>query len=158
MDVIIKRAKINDLETVQQFGYRLLEYERNNWDPDLELDWPFSEQGKDAYTKAINDGYTIIAEIDGRPVGFLIGSIRRPKAGTARQITAAQLENIFVNEDARVKGVGKKLAEEFKKYCLAEKVDKLNVVVNSENVGAIEFYKKIGFLPSRMILSQDLSN
>ena len=158
MNTTIRRATIDDLKTIQQFGYQLLEYERNNWDPDLKLDWPFSDQGKNAYTKAINDGYTTIAEIDEKPVGFLIGSIKRPKVGNARQITVAQLENIFVNEDARVRGVGKKLADEFKTYCIAEKVDKLNVVVNSENVEAIKFYKKIGFIPSRMILSQDLNS
>ena len=156
MNVKIRRAELDDLKEIQQFGYQLLKYEHDNWDNTLELDWPFSEQGEAAYIKAIKEKYAAIAEVAGEPVGFLIGSVKHPDPKSARQITTAQLENIFVDKKVQGQGIGKQLAQEFKKYCLAEGVNTINVTVNSRNNQAIQFYEKIGFLPSRVFMSLNI--
>lgn len=153
---MIRAANSQDLKTIQQFGYQLLEYEHDNWDPTLELDWPFSEAGEAAYAKAISEKCTLIAEADNKAIGFLIGSVKRPAPGAARSIISAQLENIFVDDEMRGHGIGEKLAHEFKKYCLKEKADAINVTVNAKNKQATRFYEKVGFLPSRIFLSQEL--
>ena len=158
MDIIIKKAKLEDLETIQHFGYQLLLHEKDNWDNSLESDWPFSDEGKAAYTKAIQEKYTIIATANEKPVGYLIGSIRKPKSSDARQITTAQLENIYVDSDNRGHGIGEKLARAFQEHCISNNVDKISVTVNAKNEGAINFYKKIGLIPSRIILSQSITN
>ena len=158
MNVTIRQATIEDLKTVQEFGYKLLKYEHDNWDPILDLNWPFSEGGEANYTKAINERYTLLAELDGKPVGFLIGSIRLPDPKAPRQITAAQLDNIFVDDEVRGQGIGEKLFDEFKEYCLSKKADTLSVAVTYQNEIATRFYEKIGFVPSRMVLKQELSS
>lgn len=116
MNIIIKKAELEDLKTIQQFGYQLLKYEKDNWDKSLEIDWPFSDEGKAAYST----------------------------------------RNIFVNPNKRRYGVGEKLALSFKKHCVSNNVNKINVTVNAKNEGAIKFYKKINLVPSRIILSQEL--
>lgn len=157
MSITIRKATKNDIKLVQQFGFELLDYERQNWDPTLEADWPFSEAGKKAYEKAINEKYTIIAEDEKKhPVGFLIGKIVRPDKDAARKVTIAQLENIFVYPDSREKNIGKQLFEHFKSYCKTEGVNKINVTVNAKNTTAIKFYEKTNFSPSRLFLSQEI--
>ena len=63
-NITIRRATLKDLKTIQRFGYELLDYERRNWDPALDVNWPFSKEGEQKYLTAITDKYTIIAEKD----------------------------------------------------------------------------------------------
>lgn len=156
MGITIRIATMADLKTIQKLGFDLLDYERQNWDPTLDVDWPFSEEGKAGYEKAIKEKYTIIAEEEGEPVGYLIGSVKKPIKGAARQITTAQLENIFVLRDYRRKNIGKKLFDKFLDYCEQNHVDALNVTVNAKNKTAISFYEKLGFSSSRLFLSKEL--
>ena len=151
--ITIRRAKIEDLATVQQLGFELLKYEHDCWDDSLDLDWPFSEAGEANYRKAILERVTILAEDDDKAAGFLIGSIQKPAPGAARNIATAQLNNIFVREEWRGQKIGERLAEEFRQLCKAEQVELLNVTVNSQNEAAIAFYNHIGFAPSRMLMS-----
>ena len=68
-------------------------------------------------SQTVLDGYfamILIAEVSGQPVGFLIASVSEPKAGNARPIKQAYLQNIFVEEKMRSAGVGRKLLEELK--------------------------------------------
>jgi len=157
MSITVRIANMADLKTIQKLGFELLDFERQNWDPTLDTDWPFSEEGKANYEKAIKEKYTIIAEEDGKPIGYLIGSIRPPIKGGARHITTAQLENIYIDSNYRRSRVGKKLFEHFASYCKKQKVDAMNVMVNAKNDNAISFYKKVGFSPSRISFSQELS-
>lgn len=154
--MIIRRATIDDLKTVQQLGFELLKYEHDRWDDTLDLDWPFSEAGEANYRKAILERVTLLAEDDGRAAGFLIGSIQKAAPGAARNINSAQLNNIYVRDEWRGKKVGQSLADEFKKLCEAEDVSAINVTVNSKNEAAIGFYERVGFASSRIIMSMDI--
>ncbi len=79
--------------------------------------WAFSDEAKAKYLNAIQNRYVSIAEIDGQPVGFLIGSIIAPTSNDARQIKQANLQNIYVDENMRKADVGKKLIDDFRRYC-----------------------------------------
>ena len=152
----IRRATLEDLKTIQQFGYELLDYERRNWDPTLDINWPFSKEGEQKYRAAITDKYTIIAEKDKKPIGYLIGKIVDIAPGSARPIKQAYLENIFVLDSARKSGVGVKLIAEFKDYCKKEGVSRINVNVLAANTNAVDFYQKVGFSPRSLSLSQEI--
>ena len=52
MNITTRIATMADLKTVQQLGFDLLDYEHQNWDPTLETDWPFSEEGKARLSKS----------------------------------------------------------------------------------------------------------
>ncbi|MCR5572608.1 MAG: GNAT family N-acetyltransferase [Candidatus Saccharibacteria bacterium] len=156
MNIFIHKASESDIEAIQEFGSKLLNYERENYDPSLNGNWAFSNEAKERYLNAIRNEYVIIAEIDGQPVGFLIGKIIEPKVGNARQVKQAYLQNIYVNEDLRKAGVGKELIENFKKYCRNNNVEQLNVSVLAANETAVDFYEAIGFEPQSLNLSQKL--
>ena len=156
MNASIRRAKQRDIETIQEFGSKLLNYERNNFDSSLDSDWAFSDEAKIKYLDAIQNKYVSIAEADGRPIGFLIGSIIEPKTSDARQIKQAYLQNLYVDEDFRKTGIGKDLVENFKEYCRNEGVKRLNVSVLAANEVAVNFYNIVGFKPRSLNLSQEL--
>lgn len=155
-NITIRRAALEDLKIIQRFGYELLDYERQNWDPALDINWPFSKEGEQKYRFAITDKYTIIAEKDKKPAGYLIGKIVGAAPGSARNIKQAYLENIFVSDSARKSGVGAKLITEFKDYCKKEGVSRINVSVLAANTTAVDFYQKVGFSPRSLSLSQEL--
>ena len=156
MNISIRRAEASDVETVQEFGSKLLNYERENYDSSLDSNWAFSNEAKAKYLDAIQNRYVTIAEADGQPVGFLIGSITAPRAGDARQIKQANLQNLYVDESVRKAGIGKQLVENFKDYCKSENVSRLNVSVLAANKVAVDFYDAMGLKPRSLNLSQDL--
>lgn len=160
MSITIRKVTKDDIELIQRFGFELLEYERQGWDPTLEPDWPFSESGKKYYEMAIDKGYVTVAEDEEngerQPVGFLIGRVSPASRDAARVMATAHLHNIFVYPDYREKNVGRQLFEDFKSRCKKEGVKKINVTVNAKNTTAINFYEKIDFDTSHLILSQEL--
>ena len=155
-NIIVRRATLEDIKTIQQFGYKLLDYERQNWDSALDVNWPFSKEGEQKYRTAITDKYTIITEKDGKPVGYLIGKVVDAAPGSARHIKQAYLENIFVSDSDRKSGVGVKLIVDFRDYCKKEGVSRINVSVLAANTIAVDFYQKVGFSPRSLSLSQEL--
>ena len=155
-EMLVRRAKMEDLGTIQQLGFELLDFERRNWDASLDVGWPFSEAGKKKYEEAIREKFVVLAENRGEAVGYLIGKITKRDVGDARKICQAQLENIFVREGSRGVGTGAKLMSEFKEYCENEGVDRLNVSVLAQNEQAIKFYEKVGFMPRSLNLSLEM--
>ena len=156
MNEIIRRAKESDITTIQEFGSKLLNFERENYDSSLDKNWAFSDEAKTKYLDAIRNRYVSIAEVDGQPVGFLIGTIITPTNNSARQIKQANLQNIYVDEDMRKTGLGKKLIEDFRQYCRSNGVVRLNVSVLARNTTATDFYYNNGFEPQSLNLSQEL--
>lgn len=62
-----------------------------------------------------------------------------------------ELSKLVVSKEARGKGVGLKLVEEFLKICKDNKVDYVQVTTSKENKEAIRFYKKAGFKRSKQV-------
>jgi ribosomal protein S18 acetylase RimI-like enzyme len=93
----------------------------------------------------------IVAECDGRIVGFLLGSIQKrpPVFATSYQ---AYVDSIAVIESKRNQGIGGMMLDVFEKWAKEKKMPyvMLNVVV--ENAAAIRFYENRGF--KTMILAQ----
>ncbi len=85
--------------------------------------------------------YTLIAEMDGRPVGFTDFRIYPEFMHGG---LSAYLHNLFVREEYRGKGIGdallKKTIEQAKKTGAVA----YHISVKKKNIGAIEFYKKRG--------------
>lgn len=156
MDITIRRAKESDVAAIQEFGSKLLNFERENFDSSLDENWAFSNEAKAKYLNAIKNRYVTIAEIDGQLVGFLIGNIITPTDNDARQIKQANLQNIYVNDNVRKTGIGKKLIDDFKHYCKNDGVVRLNVSVLAENKTAIDFYYNNGFKSRSLSLFQEL--
>lgn len=155
IDIRIRRAREDELKVVQDMNHKLFVHD-NKYFNDLNLQWPYQEKGTEYFKNKINNtkGVCIVAEVEGVVVGYLAGSTF--DAGTAYLAKRAELDNMFVEEEYRMSGVGKELVEEFKKWCQENGVEKMFVNAYSPNTRAIAFYQKSGFEEYSTTLYQDI--
>jgi ribosomal protein S18 acetylase RimI-like enzyme len=143
MDILIRKANSEDLKCVQELNYKLFELEYNNFNSALNRKWTFSEKGESYFKELIEDGTIWVAEDNNKVIGYLAGSIKRKPAYVTK--TLAELDNFYIDEEYRRRGIGKKLVEEFKKYCILQGIEEIEVTTNCKNINAREFYKNNNF-------------
>jgi ribosomal protein S18 acetylase RimI-like enzyme len=157
MDILIKVATMNDLKKVQELNLKLFEKEHEEYDPSFDLNFTFSESGTKYYKDRISkaEGCVLVAIVDDKVVGSLCGTIVKSEEHRNLPIVA-ELENSFVLEEFRSKGIGKKLFNEFVEWCKTKNVGKLRVEAAAQNELAIKFYRKNNFKDYSLILEAEL--
>ena len=143
MDIIIRKALIDDLKIVQNLNYKLFDLEFNNFDPALNMKWTFSERGKTYFKKLIEEGTVWVAEDNNKVIGYLAGSIDGMPSYATKSI--AEIDNFYIDKEYRKQGIGKKLVKIFKEYCIEHGIEEMKVTASSKNMNAREFYKYNGF-------------
>jgi len=141
--VIIRKATINDLNSIQELNNSLFDLELNNFDDTLKQGWPFEEDGKEYFEDMINNEIVFVAQIEEKIVGYLAGSICEQISYITE--TFAELDNMCINEQYRRFGIGTLLINEFKKYCKEKNIQNIKVTASAKNSRAIQFYMKNGF-------------
>ena len=142
-EIIIRKATIEDLKHIQELNNDLFKLEKANYDSTLIDNWPLSKYGENYFTDLINNHYVIVAILNNEIVGYLAGSIS--EKGSYEEIQYGELNNMFINENIRGYGIGKKLIDSFKNYCKNNNIDNIKVTASFKNKDAINFYKKCGF-------------
>ncbi|HKL44068.1 MAG TPA: GNAT family N-acetyltransferase [Candidatus Absconditabacterales bacterium] len=157
MNIIIKTATIDNLKNIQELNLKLFKKEFEEYDSLLNVNWTFGEFGTKYYQdKIINDNCCVlVAVVDDNIIGYLCGGITKGEEYRNLPIVA-ELENIFVLNDFRSKGIGTKLYNKFIEWCKIKKVGKLKVEASVKNKLAIEFYRKNNFKDYTLILEADL--
>lgn len=156
MDFTIKKASIEDLNTIQDLNNKLFELEYNNFDPTLKIGWPYEIAGEEYFKDLIENQIIYIALVDKEIVGYLAGSIHVENSYNTTSI--AELDNMFILEEYRKYGIGTKLFNEFKEYCKKSNIQELKVTASSKNKNAIKFYQKNGFEEFETTLKISLEN
>lgn len=154
MNVLVRKATINDLAIIQQLNDRLFELEIESFDPTLTPKWALSEKGRAYFADMIENGFVIVAEEGEDVIGYLAGRIGLKQF--YQQGLRAELDNMFIDESYRGRGVGKNLINLFLKECKKEKVSSVRVTASAKNKNAIAFYEKIGFYKKDITLAIDL--
>ena len=157
MNVVIKKATIDDLQKVQELNLELFKKEHEEYDSLLDLKWTFGETGTKYYKGRIlkDDGCVLVATVENKIVGYLCGGIK--KAEEYRNLPiVAELENTLVLEEFRSKGIGKQLFDEFIKWCKNKGVGKVRVEASAQNELAIKFYRTNSFEDYTLVLELDL--
>jgi len=88
------------------------------------------------------EGKVFLAEEKGEIAGFYYANI-------CKRIDRATLYEIYVAPRHRNKGVGKKLFEHYLVRTINAGKNNLRWLVNKKNLGASQFYGKMGFQPSK---------
>ena len=139
----IKRAKPGDLSTIQALNSQLFELEIKNFDPQLIAEWPFTAEGGGYFADAIKNSCALIAYVDSLAIGYLVGSKLKL---TYNKLNLAELDNMFVLQDYRKLGVGKKLINEFCDFAKQRwGTEGFRVTASAKNQAALNFYRKMGF-------------
>ena len=143
MRINIRKANINDLIHIQNLNNSLFDLEYSNYDSTLKLGWPFEKDGEEYFIDRIKNNLIFVAEINGKIVGYLAGSILEEISYSVE--TFAELDNMYIDTNYRGYGIGSKLINEFKNYCKNIGIENIKVTAYSENKQAINFYMKNGF-------------
>ena len=142
-DIYVRRAILDDIETIQRLNYELFQLEKESFDSTLVADWPLSQVGKKYFEDLISNEYVIVAIKNNTIIGYLAGSINEKCSYSLIQY--GEINNMFIDDAYRGQGVGKTLVAAFKKYCTDKNIQDLKVVASAKNKKAQEFYKKQGF-------------
>lgn len=155
MKTTIRKARIEDLRTIQDLNHKLFLWDLSN-DPNLNIEWPYQEAGEAYFTKRITGapGVCLVAEQDGLIVGYVAGKVNE-EMDLRETILRGELENIYIEEGVRGMGVGKLLTKELLHWCQENGAKNIVVSAYSNNESAVEFYKSCGFRPYATTLEID---
>jgi len=157
MDVTVKTATMDDLQKVQELNLKLFEKEHKEFDSLLNLDWTFGKTGTKYYQDRISkdDGCVFVAIVDNKIVAYLCGGLTKAEDYRILPIVA-ELENTFVLDEFRSKGIGKQLYNKFIDWCKTKNVGKIRVEASAQNELAIKFYRNNNFKDYTLVLESDL--
>jgi GNAT superfamily N-acetyltransferase len=130
--VYMRKLDKNDLHTIVDIEERVTGIARPNyWTKRIEL----SEA-------------TIVAEIENRVVGFLLGGSGELKFGLPGRV--AWIEIIGVDPVHRVHGVGRALIEEFTAWADYHGVKTILTLIDKGNTDMEHFFGRVGFVQGKM--------
>lgn len=141
--IIIRKASLEDLSSIQQLNDNLFDLEFNNFDDTLKLGWALEKDGKEYFKDMIKNEIVFVAQIEEKIVGYLAGSICESISYITESF--AELDNMCIDDEYRRFGIGTLLMNEFKKYCKEKNMQNIKVTASAKNSRAIQFYMKNGF-------------
>ena len=150
----IRKANLNDLNDICNLNNELFKLEKEKYDSTLVEDWPISNEGKKYFTDLINNHYVIVAIQDNNVVGYLAGSIE--EKGSYELIQYGEINNMYVSDSCRGRGIGKLLIDNFKMYCKEHNIHNIKVTASYKNENAIKFYHKNGFEDFNLTLTMNI--
>ena len=92
---------------------------------------------------------TLVAELDGKVVGFIIGGASRWEYGVPENI--GWIDTIGVDPDYQRKGIAKTLFSEMTRHLKKEGVDTITTFVTRRDWVLLKFFNSLGFQKGDMI-------
>lgn len=145
---------MKDVDTIVELSSQLCINEHNFYDNTVDIDYPKNYQ--DVFKRNLRNGFglAIVAIVNGKIEGYLIGSIS--ETDNYRNIEQiAEIDSMFVNLNIRNQGVGEKLVNHFLQWAKL-KMKRAKVVVSARNKRGINFYKKAGFIDHKIVLEMKI--
>lgn len=150
----IRTASMKDVDTIVELSSQLCINEHNFYDNTVDIHYPKNHQ--DVFKRNLRNGFglAIVAIVNGKIEGYLIGSIS--ETDNYRNIEKiAEIDSMFVNLNIRNQGVGKELVTYFLKWAKIN-MKRAKVVVSARNKRGINFYKKAGFIDHEIVLEMNI--
>ena len=143
----IRKARQGDIENILQLKLKL-----KNQDVKTDFYLRPAEEAKDAYKKYLIhdlkkqdiDRIVLVAVEDTKIIAYIRGTLTKT-LDVLNVGLRGVMDNLYVEEKYRRKGIAKKLIEELIKWFKEKNVDVMTVHVYSSNLKAIVLYKKFGF-------------
>lgn len=134
--LIIRKGTIEDSGLILEFIRKLSVYEKLAHEVTATL-----EKVKESVFSENSNVKTLLAFFEGRPAGFALYFYNY---STFKATKGLYLEDLYVNEEDRGKGIGKKLLVELARIARNERCGRFEWSVLDWNEPAINFYKSIG--------------
>lgn len=150
----IRIVEKDDLPALQKLNHELF-IETQKYDPDLNLQWPLSEQGSRYFLELLEaeNSYVLIAEDNEIPVGYLAAEEREMEY---RKRKSVFIENMVVIPSQRHQGIGGMLISELVNLANERGIKKIYVTTYLKNNNALKFYKENGFIDMDLTLEKKI--
>jgi GNAT superfamily N-acetyltransferase len=142
LNLDIRRAGFKDVRTMAEFLAALFKIET-----DFKVDIRKHEYGLFKMIRDYPQRIIFVAVMNRELVGMITGQIVISTASGCKSIL---VEDVFVKEEFRRQGIGKKLLETMKEWAASNGALRMQLVVDTPNNQAIDFYKKHGWTQSQM--------
>lgn len=134
-DLVVRKAEKIDIDVIFELINGLAKYEKRPWDmtgtkEDLSY-WLFEK----------NIATTLLLELDGKAIGY---AMYYPVFGSFSAKGKVHLEDMFIYEEYRGKGVGKHFLKQIVKRVFEKGYSGMEWSALDWNESAIKFYEKIG--------------
>lgn len=138
-DLLLRPATIDDVSLILSFIKKLSVYEK------LSGEVVATEEGlRESLFGNRPAAEVILAFLSGRPVGF---ALFFHNFSTFRGRQGLYLEDVYVDEDVRGRGIGKRILAELARIAVERRCDRFEWAVLNWNTSAIDFYKSLGAVP-----------
>lgn len=141
---MIRKANISDFKKIHSFATSLLD-QHKSVRPDIFCDG--EALTLDEYKMMLEDGsmITLVYESNDEVMGFINARIFTYDNPLLRKIRSCHINDLYVEEKHRQKGIAKKLIEKLSDHLKELHVQKIELRVWSFNKSAIKFYSELGF-------------
>ncbi len=153
----IRKAEIKDRDQLLSLLYEFADYYiTDKIFPNEFLPFVEYENKDELFVKIIdkyltnNDYIVYVAEENEKLVGYIVGLV---KANSSRVLNKEGfIEDWFVSEELRDKGIGRQLFEALLSNFKQSKCNYLKVEAYASNKSVIDIYHKMGFIDSDLVL------
>lgn len=157
MKYIIRKATINDLDSIVNLNHKLCQKEFKEYDPTINPDYSITDKGKEDFKKDLTKENSIgfVVEDDNKIIGYVIGYFY--KGESYRNVDQiGEIGNMWIDDEYRSQGIGKEFIENLEKWFKEKNVKRIKVVATFQNQKAIDFYKREGFKEYEVIFEKDV--
>jgi GNAT superfamily N-acetyltransferase len=125
------------------------------WEQEAIAYGDFNPMSREAYSAILErfPAYFLVAESDGRPVGYIHASVQRdnPVEVISAQEPYVAIEDIYVRPDFRNRDIGGALLERVFAIARQEGIQRFIVgTLSKETDSILKFYRSHGFIPWRI--------
>jgi GNAT superfamily N-acetyltransferase len=144
MPITIRNARHEDIETMVVLLKQLFTIET-----DFKIDLQRHRRGLALMIDGCGKHRCVkVADADGAVVGMGTAQLL---VSTAEGGVVALIEDLVIDPQWRRRGVGRKLMASIERWALDREVTRMQLLADRTNFSALDFYDRIGWLPTRMI-------
>ena len=153
MEIGIRMALDEDVDTFVEFAVKLSIFNRNNHSIECKYDdyelvlSSIRERAKATFKNRNEDTLILIAEIDRIPIGYALGKIFEQEGTTDNGTGKMGLfDELFVDVSTRGFGIGRKLIDAVTHWMKEKGINRIKLHAYSWNNNAKRLYEKYGFM------------
>ncbi len=145
MDVMtVRPATLEDLTIIQQLNHKLFLHDFA-YDNALNKEWSLGKSGEEYFKDyLVSQNKVCLIIVHTEVCGYLAGSMVED---ATRKVKVAVLDNMFVDKDKRMQGLGRQLFSRFTGWAKQKGADRIDVSAYVGNAKALGFYSALGFTP-----------